>query len=116
MNKLLLICFLLSVSVVSADTLDIIFRYYDASGHVQSSPLAIAVEDGAAEQLSKPDASGWQHWRLSSDDRLFQLDLSSEKDSIDLNIDVHSKYRSTVRSVVINRLQVRPRTQVLKVN
>jgi len=117
MNKLLFLFFsLFSVSMVSADTLDIIFRYYDASGLVQSTPLSIEVEDGAAEQLSQPDAAGWQHWRLMSADRLFQLDLATANDSIDLSIDVLSKYRNTVRSIVINRLQVRGKTQILKVN
>lgn len=116
MNKLLLFCFLCCSSMVSADTLDIIFRYYNASGKVQSSPLTMAVEDGTAEQLSQPDAAGWQHWRLKSSDRTFQLDLATGMDSIDFNIDVHSKYRNTIRSIVINRLQVRGKSQVLKVN
>lgn len=116
MNKLLLLSFLLIGSFASADTLDVIFRYYGADGRIQSTPLTCSIEEGEALQLAAPDAAGWQHWRISSLEKIYELQFKSEHDSLELSIDVHSKYKKTVRSVVINRLQVRQKPQVLKVN
>lgn len=116
MNRLFLILFLLIGSAASADTLEVIFRYYNADGQIQSEPLSCSASNGWAKQIAAPDAAGWQHWQLSTVEKSYQLVLKGKHDSIAVEIEVHNKYKNTVRSLVINRLQVRPQAQVIKVN
>jgi|GEM_PF-2190946 len=116
MNRLLLLALLLSSICTKADTLDVLFRYYHSDGQLSASPLQLTLKDGNAVLVSRADAAGWQQWRLENTSRPFHLMLVSGNDSLLLEIDVHEKYRKTVKSVVINRLQLRPFKQVLKVN
>lgn len=111
--KQVLLCFLLSFpSLLSADSLDIVFRYYTGDGRVLHTPITI--ENGT--QLGKTDEGGWQHWRLLYQDGLVRMTLKNGHQSQTLTIQVHPDWQKTLKTLVINRIQASGEALLLKVN
>ncbi|HCS21343.1 MAG TPA: hypothetical protein DIW47_12420 [Bacteroidetes bacterium] len=111
--KQVLLCFLLSLtSLLSADSLDIVFRYYDGDGRVVSSPL---VMDGGT-QLGKTDEGGWQHWRMLYQEGMVGMTIKNEFQRQTLTIQVHPDWQNTLKTLVINRIQASGEALLLKVN
>ncbi len=119
--KQLLLCFLLSFpSLLSADSLDVVFRYYAEDGRLVHRPLSMTIFDGQATQLGKIDAGGWQHWRIGYQGEALKVEVKveveNEGNGQELTIQVHPDWKATLKTLVINRLQVSREAQVLKVN
>ena len=115
--KQLLLCFLLSFSsLLSADSLDVVFRYYGEDGRLVNTPLTITLFDGQATQLGKTDAGGWQHWRIVYKDGTAGITIKTYGVEQAMAIQVHPDWQTTLKTLVINRLQVSREAPVLKVN
>ncbi|MHB1278968.1 MAG: hypothetical protein ACYC1Q_11300 [Bacteroidia bacterium] len=115
--KGLLLCFLLSLSsLLSADSLDLVFRYYAEDGRLVSAPLSMSIFDGQTTQLRKTDAGGWQHWRMVYKEGTAGITIKTQGHEQTLAIQVHPDWKTTLKTLVINRLQVSREAQVLKVN
>src|SRR5688572_30657165 len=97
--------FLSISSLLSADSLDIVFRYYTADGRMVGSPINLQVKDGSAVQLGKTDAGGWQQWRLGYQGDSLNIHILNGTEEQTLSIHIHPDWKKTLKNLVINRLQ-----------
>lgn len=113
----LFLCLLCSGLLSNANQLDLVFRYYNAKGHIESDLLQITASDSVqVYQVSAADHSGWQHWSLDGFSGKCVLHIVSKTSVQDLEIDVHPDYSGKAKSIVISRLQMQGSPLVLKVN
>jgi hypothetical protein len=116
MKKLLAACFLCVGSFVSADSLDVIFRYYSAEGRLLNTQLVVSVVDGQATQTGKTDAGGWQQWRLGYQGEMLTVRVMNGSKTQNMEIHIHPDWKKTLKTLVINRVQETDLRWVLKVN
>lgn len=118
MKTFLIGLFLSIPTLLSADSLDIVFRYYAGDGRIVSAPLLLTINEGQCTKLGKTDAGGWQHWRIGYRGAAIKLKVEVEDESKEqeLTIQVHPDWKATLKTLVINRVQESVAPWVLKVN
>ncbi|TNE80349.1 MAG: hypothetical protein EP332_07810 [Bacteroidetes bacterium] len=99
-----------------ADTVDVVFCFYNQSGHVQSAKLLDFKTPGTVEKTLIQTDDAWQEIRWIRKAESDTLQIVSEKDTARICIDILESERAKFRILVVERLQARPSLQRIKVN
>lgn len=99
-----------------ADTVDVVFSFYNQSGYVQSGKSLSFTTNGQLEKTLIPSDEAWLDIRWIRKEVSDTLIISTGKDTAWLCIDILESEKARLKTLVVARLQARPTLQRIKVN